>query len=569
METKRCYEFGDSKFWEVTVEGDRTLISYGAMGAAPRSSSKAHADEAAALKFAEKKIKEKTKKGYTLVAKNEQATEDKNEQAAEDTTADKEVSCDSLVARKRAPSPAREEAQKRAKTVSEEVKRYEFGNPPTKFWEISVDGNTTLIGYGSIGSKPRPSNATHKDEATAIKFAEKKIKEKLGKGYTLVVDGVKPAAVPAIGGGTGPLVDGETREVQGSGVNPYQVSRKGNVYSCSCPGWRFQKTNIAFRTCKHLKGIMGDAVELERVGGATAAAKASAAAKLPFAGSVMLANSYVPERHQESLSSGGTLQSVHCGDAHFLYKFLTSSMPTDADWWMSEKLDGLRAVWDGTTFVSRTGNPFDAPKEFTEGFPSDMVLDGELFCGRGNFDKASSLVRSMGGSYDQWDGSVTYEVFDAPLLQEPFEGRMKTLESVIGPLRHANLVTQELVRDANHLQEKLASIEADDGEGLMLRKKGSGYEFRRSDLLLKVKTMDDAEAEVIGHEEGKGKHTGRCGALLCVLPSGKKFKVGSGLTDAQRNKPPPIGSTITFGYFELTKGGVPRFPTFKRIYKED
>ena len=105
-------------------------------------------------------------------------------------------------------------------------------------------------------------------------------------------------------------------------------------------------------------------------------------------------NKYIEEKHAPSLSTG--------------------------TWWMSEKLDGLRAVWDGKTFLSRTGNKFYAPKEFVEDFPSDIVLDGELFCGRGEFDAASSLVRSMGGTYKQWDGAVSYQVFDAPLLKAPF-----------------------------------------------------------------------------------------------------------------------------------------------------
>jgi DNA ligase-1 len=153
-----------------------------------------------------------------------------------------------------------------------------------------------------------------------------------------------------------------------------------------------------------------------------------------------------------------------------------------------------------------------------------------------------------------------------PLIKASFEERMEELKMITSEMKHANLVVQELVRDAQHLTEKLAIIEADDGEGVMLRKKDSSYEFKRSNVLLKVKSTHDAEAKVVGHEEGKGKNTGKLGALVCLLPSGKKFKVGTGLSDAERANPPAVGDTITFGYFEMTKAGVPRFPTFKRVF---
>jgi DNA ligase-1 len=114
----------------------------------------------------------------------------------------------------------------------------------------------------------------------------------------------------------------------------------------------------------------------------------------------------------------------------------------------------------------------------------------------------------------------------------------------------------------------MASIESIGGEGLMLRKGGSSYEQKRSNSLLKVKSMMDAEAKVIGHQTGKGRNSDRLGALVCQLVdnTGKTFKVGSGLTDAERENPPSIGAIITFSFFEYTKSGVPRFPTYKRVF---
>jgi DNA ligase-1 len=85
---------------------------------------------------------------------------------------------------------------------------------------------------------------------------------------------------------------------------------------------------------------------------------------------------------------------------------------------------------------------------------------------------------------------------------------------------------------------------------------------------LKVKTFHDADAKVIGHEPGKGKHKGRLGALFVQLPNGTKFSVGTGFSDAERSAPPPVGSTITFRYQELSEAGVPRFPSYVRLRKD-
>jgi DNA ligase-1 len=96
----------------------------------------------------------------------------------------------------------------------------------------------------------------------------------------------------------------------------------------------------------------------------------------------------------------------------------------------------------------------------------------------------------------------------------------------------------------------------------MLRKPGSRYVAGRSDTLLKVKSFLDSEARVVGHQAGTGKHKGRLGALLVELPNGTRFKVGTGMSDAERNEPPAVGEIITFRYQELTDAGVPRFPSF-------
>jgi len=233
-------------------------------------------------------------------------------------------------------------------------------------------------------------------------------------------------------------------------------------------------------------------------------------------------------------------------------------------WWCSEKLDGVRAVWDGSRFWSRSGNLLQAPAGFCAGFPPD-VLDGELFGGRGNFNETSGIVRTKNGTYDQWKG-LDFCVFDTPAKASvPFEGRLAYLKTLIQGQKHLKLCDHQKI-SKEVISTLLDEVVAEGGEGLMLRRPGSMYEFKRSGTLLKVKQQHDAECMVIGHEDGKGKYRGMCGALVCQY-HGKMFMVGSGLTDADRAAPPKMGTVITFGYSEIGKTGLPRHPTFKRVFE--
>ena len=235
-----------------------------------------------------------------------------------------------------------------------------------------------------------------------------------------------------------------------------------------------------------------------------------------------------------------------------------------AGWWMSEKLDGVRAWWDGTRFLSRQGNLYHAPSWFTAGLPKEP-LDGELWLDRKAFQRTVSIVRRHDQSQD-WR-QISYVIFDAPGVQEPFEGRQAFLRELfrLRRLPYARHLDQAHCRGLADMQAELARVEALGGEGLMLRQPGSPYEAGRSTTLLKVKTFHDAEGYVIEHLPGKGRHAGRLGAVVVELPGGVTFNVGTGFTDAQRENPPAIGSLITYRFQELTDRGVPRFPSFVRV----
>ncbi|MBE9502956.1 MAG: DNA ligase [Proteobacteria bacterium] len=233
-------------------------------------------------------------------------------------------------------------------------------------------------------------------------------------------------------------------------------------------------------------------------------------------------------------------------------------------WWMSEKLDGVRGYWTGKEMVSRSGKPFNIPQWFIRNFPP-TALDGELWLGRQQFSGLVSIVRRK-EPHDDWK-KVRYFIFDAPGIEGSFEKRIGSTQRWFAryPSAYAEVLKQEVCEGKVHLKAKLKEVESLGGEGLMLRRPESLYLVGRTHDLLKVKTYRDTEAVVVNHTPGSGRNEGRLGSLLVRLPNGIEFSIGGGFSDDDRKNPPPIGSTITFKYYSLTKKGVPRFASFLRI----
>ena len=236
---------------------------------------------------------------------------------------------------------------------------------------------------------------------------------------------------------------------------------------------------------------------------------------------------------------------------------------------VSEKLDGVRAFWDGQTLRFRSGRVIAAPGWFTVALPA-VALDGELWLGRGRFDELSGLVRRAIPVDDDWR-PVRYMVFDLPGASEPFAERVQRLQAVLAQAAQPWLqaVSQQRVPDAQALQALLATTVQAGGEGLVLHRADALWAPGRSSALRKLKPQPDDEARVVGHLPGKGRLRGRLGALLLEMPSGQRFALGSGFTDAQRADPPPIGSLVTYRYRERTPQGVPRFASFLRVRSPD
>jgi DNA ligase 1 len=232
-----------------------------------------------------------------------------------------------------------------------------------------------------------------------------------------------------------------------------------------------------------------------------------------------------------------------------------------SEYFVSEKYDGVRGFWDGAKLMSRSGNFFSPPAFFTKNFPN-FALDGELWMGRGRFEEISGIVRSS-RSKEKWR-QVKFMVFDLPDSKRVFEKRCGELERVVESIDNPYLfmVRQEEIATREELANRLKNVEARGGEGLILHKKDSIYNGKRSDDLLKVKSHADMEGKVLAHIKNKN---GLTGSLLVELENGIRFKIGSGFKTKDKLSPPRIGSIVTFKHYGFNKNGVPKFASFLRV----
>ncbi|MBL4631085.1 MAG: DNA ligase [Paraglaciecola sp.] len=249
------------------------------------------------------------------------------------------------------------------------------------------------------------------------------------------------------------------------------------------------------------------------------------------------------------------------------------------DYWISEKLDGIRGRWTGSALITRNGNMIHAPTWFVKDFPPQM-LDGELWLARNSFEKTASIILRDTPNQD-WQ-HIKFMLFDLPKHKGTFSQRLTELQLLVDAADspYLQLIAQFKLTSKSQLTHTLDKLVAQGAEGLMLNHQAAYYQDGRSAYLLKLKKHQDAEARVIAHLPGKGKYQGMLGSLLVELvdlsesaelakPAESKkrlqFKIGSGFSDLQRRQPPPVGSIITFKYYGLTARGIPRFASFLRV----
>lgn len=251
-------------------------------------------------------------------------------------------------------------------------------------------------------------------------------------------------------------------------------------------------------------------------------------------------------------------------------------------WLASEKLDGVRAYWDGRNLLSRNGKILAVPEGWSTYFPP-FAIDGELYTARGEFEKIQSIVMDKTPNEVAWS-EIKFYVFDVPEASGGLLERLSELEKFIlqNPQagQNLNIIKQVKVKDNAEFEAFAEAVIAKGGEGAVVREPNAPYERKRSKNALKYKKFKDAECEVAAINAGTGKYTGLMGSVTCKslgaagsnpdeqIPYGVKFKVGSGFSDEERANPPKIGSVITYKYQNLTAKGLPRFPIFLRV-RED
>lgn len=239
------------------------------------------------------------------------------------------------------------------------------------------------------------------------------------------------------------------------------------------------------------------------------------------------------------------------------------------DYLVSEKLDGIRAIWDGHQLTTRKGHRIHTPQGYTKDWPT-VWLDGELWAGRQQFSKVQHTVLDQTPNAKAWQ-EVHYYVFDAPSSGRTFAQRARYYQSNLEALSlpHLKAIEQREIPSNQALYEWLNDVVGQGGEGLVLHRKDAEFKDGRSNALLKLKPYMDSEAIVVGYTQGKGKYQGLVGALVVKLKNGTRFRLGSGLSDAQRANPPKVGEVVTFTYQGFTQNGIPRFASFLRVREDD
>lgn len=217
-------------------------------------------------------------------------------------------------------------------------------------------------------------------------------------------------------------------------------------------------------------------------------------------------------------------------------------------YWVSEKLDGIRAYWNGINLKTRNGHVIHAPKWFTQPLPS-FPVEGELWAGRGRFHVVQTTVMDTQADDVAWR-SIGFYLFDLPHDLDTFDNRYANLSRWLESLKqqgdysHLALVEQYAINSEVELNQKLLALSEKGAEGLMLKRIDVEYQSGRTDALLKLKTYQDREAVIIGYKAGKGKYKGQVGALLVRNSDGVEFYLGSGLSDQLRDKPSALLSHI-------------------------
>lgn len=237
---------------------------------------------------------------------------------------------------------------------------------------------------------------------------------------------------------------------------------------------------------------------------------------------------------------------------------------TISNWMMSEKLDGIRAYWDGERLLSKNGNIINAPLWFTKNFPK-FKLDGELWTKRNDFENIQSIVLDKKPT-SKWN-EITYNIFEVPEKKGNFSKRLNKIKiwQEYNKNKYIKVIEQIACKNEQHLNKYLNKLISQKAEGVIIKNPVPQYFIGRSSNILKVKKFKDMEAKVIGINYTKNKFK----SLVLRLDNNIVFNLGNGFSKNEKLNHPKIGDIVTFKYYNLTKFGKPKFASFLRIRKKE
>lgn len=281
-------------------------------------------------------------------------------------------------------------------------------------------------------------------------------------------------------------------------------------------------------------------------------------------------------------------------DVMLAQKFIGNEDKVSGDFIITEKLDGIRGV-----IIKENGKVsiFSRQGQLIEGLidieneakllPDNYVYDGELLLVNDKKLNSADLYRAT-VKVVRKDGiktNVVFNAFDIVPLDEFQDGKSKEICNV--RKQKLSYITEGLNLlwikpleilycggDKEEIFRLLKIAESEGKEGVMINTLGGFYECKRSSQLLKVKTMQTVDLEIIGFEEGTNKYEGKLGRIN-VDYKGNLVGVGSGFSDENRveiwnNQDKYLGRICEVQFFEETKNQNDdklslRFPVFKSI----
>lgn len=235
------------------------------------------------------------------------------------------------------------------------------------------------------------------------------------------------------------------------------------------------------------------------------------------------------------------------------------------NWYMSEKLDGIRAYWNGKELLTKNGNKIYAPLWFTKNFPP-FKLDGELWTKREDFENIQNIVLDKNPTME-WE-KISYNIFEVPEGKGKFDERLKIIKTWLEkePNQYIKIIPQIICKNKEHLNSYLMDLLSKKAEGIILKNPNKEYFIGRNENILKVKKFFDMEGLVININYNKNN---QFKSLVVKIDNGIIFNLGGGFSKKEKENPPKIGDIVSFKYYNFTKYGKPKFASFLRIRNKE